>query len=69
MRSGLTTEKEKRMVRHSGMDSRNPGFKDGCGDIHVGLDSSIPCWNDAIENFCISAPSRLRPSVFKGAIP
>jgi hypothetical protein len=23
--------------------------KDASGDIHVGLDSSTPCWNDAIE--------------------
>jgi hypothetical protein len=22
--------------------------KDASGDIHVGLDSSTPCWNDAI---------------------
>ena len=26
----------------------------GCsGDIHVNLDSSTPCWNDAIEGFCL----------------
>ena len=23
--------------------------KDACGNIHVSLDSSIPCWNDGIE--------------------
>jgi hypothetical protein len=23
--------------------------KDASGDIHVSLDSSTPCWNDAIE--------------------
>jgi hypothetical protein len=23
--------------------------KDASGDIHVNLDSSTPCWNDAIE--------------------
>jgi hypothetical protein len=25
---------------------------DASGDIRVGLDSSTPCWNDAIEGFC-----------------
>jgi hypothetical protein len=24
-------------------------LKDASGNIHVDLDSSIPCWNDAIE--------------------
>jgi hypothetical protein len=28
--------------------------KDVSGDIHVNLDSSTPCWNDAIEGFCLS---------------
>jgi hypothetical protein len=23
--------------------------QDASGDIHVGLDSSTPCWNDGIE--------------------
>ena len=23
--------------------------KDASGDVHVGLDSSAPCWNDGIE--------------------
>jgi hypothetical protein len=27
--------------------------KDASGNIHVNLDSSTPCWNDAIENFCV----------------
>jgi hypothetical protein len=26
--------------------------KDASGDIHVNLDSSTPCWNDASERFC-----------------
>jgi hypothetical protein len=26
--------------------------KDAFGDIHVSLDSSTPCWNDAIERVC-----------------
>ena len=68
MRSGLTTESEKLTIRHSGMDCRNAGSKDESEDIHVGLDYSIPCCNDAIENFCISQPSSLRPTFFKGAI-
>jgi hypothetical protein len=25
--------------------------KDASGNIHVGLDSSTPCWNDAVEGF------------------
>ena len=28
--------------------------KDACGDIHVNLDSSTPCWNDAIDGFCLN---------------
>jgi hypothetical protein len=28
------------------------GRKDASDDIHVGLDSSAPCWNDAIERLC-----------------
>ena len=28
--------------------------KDASGDIRVGLDSSTPCWNDAIEGFCLN---------------
>src|SRR5262245_30454258 len=33
------------------MDGRQPGPQDACGDIRVRLDSSTPCWNDAIEGF------------------
>ena len=25
--------------------------KDASGNIHVSLDSSTPCWNDAVEGF------------------
>ena len=32
------------------MDSRHPGVQDASGDVHVGLDSSTPCWNDGIES-------------------
>ena len=28
--------------------------KDASGDIRVNLDSSTPCWNDAIEGFCLN---------------
>jgi len=37
--------------RHAGMDGRHPDSQDASGDIRVGLDSSSPCWNDAIESF------------------
>ena len=43
------TEHENRELRHAGMDGRHPGVQDASGDIHVGLDSSTPCWNDGIE--------------------
>jgi hypothetical protein len=65
LRSGLTTQKEKQTIRHSGMDCRNPGSKDEPEDIHVGLDYSIPFCNDAIENFCIDQPSPVRPTFSK----
>ena len=68
MRSGLTTESEKLTIRYSRMDCRNAGSKDESEDIHVGLDYSITCCNEAIENFCINQPSSLRPTFFKGAI-
>jgi len=32
----------------AGMDGRHPSRKDAYGDVHVGLDSSAQCWNDAI---------------------
>ena len=28
--------------------------KDASGNIHVNLDSSTPCWNDTIEEFCLN---------------
>jgi hypothetical protein len=28
--------------------------KDASGDIRVNLDSSTPCWNDAIEGLCLN---------------
>jgi hypothetical protein len=35
--------------------------KDAYGDIHVDLDSSVPCWNDAIGGFSLNdrSPSTL----------
>jgi hypothetical protein len=36
--------------------------KDASGDIHVGLDSSTPCWNDANRPFCLidrNSPTRV----------
>jgi hypothetical protein len=42
------TEHKNADLRHAGMDSRHPGRKDAFGNIHVNLDSSTPCWNDAI---------------------
>jgi hypothetical protein len=30
--------------------------KDASGNIHVNLDSSTPCWNDAIEGALLEAP-------------
>ena len=29
-------------------------WQDASGDIRVGLDSSTPCWNDAIEGFYLN---------------
>jgi hypothetical protein len=26
--------------------------RDAAGNIHVNLDSSTPCWNDAIKRLC-----------------
>ena len=38
------------------------GAQDASGDIHVGLDSSTPCWNDGIEEGLTQA---LHPSYFQ----
>jgi hypothetical protein len=37
-------------ARIAGIQAR----KDASGDIHVNLDSSTPCWNDTIEEFCLN---------------
>ena len=38
--------------------------KDASGNIHVNLDSSTPCWNDAIEGFCFKLIEAPPPSIF-----
>ena len=40
--------------------------KDASGDIHVNLDSSTPCWNDAVEGFCFELIEVLCPVFSKG---
>jgi hypothetical protein len=35
--------------------------KDASGNLHVNLDSSAPCWNDANEGFCLIDPSLSAP--------
>jgi len=40
--------------------------KDASGDIHVNLDSSTPCWNDAVEGFCFELIELLCPVFSKG---
>ena len=30
--------------------------KDAFGDVHVNLDSSAPCWNDAVERSSLNSP-------------
>jgi hypothetical protein len=42
---------------HAGMDGRHPGAQDASGDIHVGLDSSTPCWNDVIKDLELTEAS------------
>ena len=54
MISRSPTEHENADLRHAGMDRRHPGPQDASGDIHVNLDSSTPCWNDAGEGFCLN---------------
>ena len=45
------------------MDGRHPGAQDASGDIHVGLDSSTPCWKDGIEECPRLTEALQRPSV------
>src|SRR5262245_46103551 len=41
-------------LRQAGMDGRHPDYRDASGDIHVGLDSSTPCWNDTPKGRCLT---------------
>ena len=41
--------------------------KDASGDIHVNLDSSTPCWNDAMEEVLLELTEAPPPRIFKGA--
>jgi hypothetical protein len=41
--------------------------KDASGNIHVNLDSSTPCWNDAIEGFCFKLIEVPPPRISKEA--
>ena len=49
------------------MDDRHPGSQDASGDIHVSLDSSAPCWNDAIEAALLEVTEGPLPGIFKEA--
>ena len=60
------TEDENGELRHAGMDGRHPGVQDASGDIHVGLDSSTPCWNDGIED--TKTDRTLHPFYFQSAL-
>jgi hypothetical protein len=42
--------------------------KDASGNVHVGLDSSTPCWNDAIEWALLEVTEVLLPRIYKQAI-
>ena len=60
------TEHENTDLRHAGMDGRHPGLQGRVrGNIHVNLDSSTPCWNDAIEGFCFKLIEVPPPGIFK----
>ena len=48
------------------MDSRHQVRKDAPGNIHVGLDSSTPCWNDAIEETLLEVTEVPLPRIFEG---
>ncbi len=40
--------------------------KDASGDIHVNLDSSTPCWNDAIEGTLLELAESASARIFEG---
>ena len=60
------TEHENADLRHAGMDSRYQIRTDASGNIHVNLDSSTPCWNNAIEGFCFKLTEAPPARIFKG---
>src|SRR5262249_9814242 len=64
MSLGTLAEHGNTNLRHAGMDRRHPGLQGSPGNIHVNLDSSTPCWNDAIVGCAklLSPP----PRIFKG---
>jgi hypothetical protein len=39
--------------------------QDASGNIRVGLDSSTPCWNDAIEGFYLNEPKHISLGIFQ----
>ena len=47
--------------------ARHPGWQHASGDIHVSLDSSAPCWNDAIEAALLEVTEGPLPRIFKEA--
>ena len=40
--------------------------KDASGNVHVNLDSSTPCWNDAIEGVLLKLTEAPPCRIFKG---
>src|SRR5438445_8986470 len=40
--------------------------KDASGNVRVNLDSSTPCWNDAIERSLLEVTEVPPPRIFKG---
>jgi hypothetical protein len=51
-------------VRIAGIQVR----RDAPGNIHVNLDSSTPCWNDAIEEALLKVTEVPLPRIFEGVI-
>jgi hypothetical protein len=39
--------------------------KEASGNVHVNLDSSTPCWNDAIEGALLKLTEAPPPRIFK----
>jgi len=60
------TEHENGDFRHAGMIAGIQVRKDASGDIHVSLDSSTPCWNDAIEGTLLELAESASARIFEG---